>query len=252
MRGSPPLVQGTAPGAESTPPMTAKERAYLYLRDAILTGRLPVGSVLGEAALAHELQMSRTPVREGLQRLVQDRLLDVGQRRQLVVRTISMGERREVFLMRAALEGAVVREACRSISEDTLDELRALLFRLQRAADAGTMERFIDLDERFHLKLAAGADLFLFQKVLTDLRALVRLMGLEALRQPKRMQRVIGEHEAILEALERRDEVEAAEAMQRHLSSTIAVLEEKHAMSVHRRSGIGAAGQCVAPLAEKD
>lgn len=83
----------------------------------------------------------------------------------------------------------------------------------------------LDLDERFHLELAAQADLRLIARVLTDLRAFIRLIGVDALRQPRRMEQVIIEHQEILDAIERRDEPSAVAAMERHLTNTAAVLE---------------------------
>ena len=206
----------------------ARQVAYERLRQAILLGRIPVGAVLDTSALADELEMSRTPVREALQQLLQERLVERGQRRQMVVRRIPDGERHEIFLMRDALERSVVRRAAEAISEDHLDELRALLYRQRRAGQDGDLERFILLDERFHFRLAEAASLPMFRKVLGELRAFIRLIGFAAVAQPGRMEQVAAEHEAVLEALEKRDPQLAAERMGIHLKATEEVLGQRH------------------------
>lgn len=203
----------------------AKERAYAYLRDGILTGGIGVGARLGADALAQTLGMSRTPVREALQLLVQEGLVEPADRRQVMVRRFSQHARHEIFLMRHALETAVVREACSSITDEALDELRLLLFQLERARD-GDLAKFIDLDERFHVTLADRAGLPMFREALVRLRAFLRLMGLDALRRPGRTEQVLSEHRAVLEALEARDPEVAASAMARHLRTTKQVLDE--------------------------
>jgi DNA-binding GntR family transcriptional regulator len=207
--------------------LSARQRAYTLLRQGILAGRIPVSTVLDTTKVAHELRMSRTPVREALQQLLQEGLVERGQRRQMVVRRIPAEQRREIFLMRDALERAVVRRAAEAVSEDDLDDLRALLYRQRRASEAGDDERFIELDERFHLRLAEAANLPTFRKVLAELRAFIRLIGIAAIAQPGRMDQVTAEHEAILDAVENGDPDLAATAMRDHLTATEEVLGRK-------------------------
>lgn len=200
--------------------LPARQLAYERLRRGILLGRIPVGTVLDTSTLAGELEMSRTPVREALQQLLQEGLLERAQRRQMVVRRIPEDERHEIFLMRDALERVSVARAAKAISEDDLDELRALVYRQRRAGQEGDPERFIELDERFHFRLAEAAGLPTFRKVLGELRAFIRLIGIAAIAQPGRMDQVTAEHEAVLEALEKRDSALAAERMRDHLRAT--------------------------------
>jgi DNA-binding GntR family transcriptional regulator len=74
------------------------DRAYEELRRRILRRDLAAGTVLAEAELARQLGMSRTPVRQALHLLLQEGLVEVGPRRQVVVRGISSERRREIFL----------------------------------------------------------------------------------------------------------------------------------------------------------
>ncbi len=196
------------------------DRAHAQLRKAILHGEIPVGTILAEAELAEELRISRTPVREALRMLLQEELVEVGPRRQLVVPGMSPERRREVFLIREALEALSVTTATQAMSLDRIDELRLLTMRQRRAANADDAETFMDLDEQFHLELAEGAGLPMLVRFIGQMRAFTRLLGVEALRRPGRMAKVVEEHEAIVDAIEARDEPAAREAMSSHLHAT--------------------------------
>lgn len=193
------------------------ERAYREVRDAILRGDYPVGAVLAEDDLAARVGSSRTPVRQALQRLLQEGLVEVGRRRQVIVRGVTPELRHEILLVREALEGLAVRRACEVMTMEEVDYLRLLLMRQRRAAQAESEEEFIGLDEEFHLRIAEGARLPLLHRFLSQIRGFVRLMRVQARRHPSHMLAVLAEHEVIVDALERRDSGGALAALSTHL-----------------------------------
>jgi DNA-binding GntR family transcriptional regulator len=203
----------------------ASNRAYDYLRTGILKGEIPVGAVLAEGTLAEKLGISRTPVREALRLLLQEELLETGPRRQLFVRSIPPEQRREIMLLREALERLAVSEAARHMPIDEIDYLRLTVMRQRRAGKAGGLEVFMDLDEEFHSRIASGASLPLLVRFLGQLRAFIRLMGGQAAVLPGRMGEVVAEHERIIDALEARDEEVAVQAMIDHLERTAAAVD---------------------------
>jgi GntR family transcriptional regulator, rspAB operon transcriptional repressor len=192
------------------------ERAYAFAREEILRGAWPVGTVLAEDDLAARIGISRTPVRHALQLLLQEGFLEVGPRRQLVVRDLAK-HRDEIVLLREALEGVALRRACETMSVEEIDLLRLLLMRQRRAAEAQAEDDFIELDEQFHLAIAEGAKLPLLHAFLTQLRGFVRLMRVGTKRHPTHLMAVLREHEAIVDALERRDVRAALQALTTHL-----------------------------------
>lgn len=212
--------------AQDDPGLAASERAYVQLRAGILRAVLPSGTLLNEADVAASLGISRTPVRSALGKLLQEGLVESGSRRQLYVRGFAPAERDEVIMLREALERAAVKAACKTIELSEIDELRLILIRQGRAADQDDVETFIDLDEQFHLGIARGGRLPILQKFLSQLRAYIRMMGLRVATQQGRMNDVLKEHEAILQALEARDEQAALKSLDRHLSLTYALLEQ--------------------------
>lgn len=193
------------------------ESAYERIRDDILNGKIAVASALSEVDIARRLGISRTPVRHALGRLRQEGLLEIGPRRQSIVRGFTAEHREELLMIRQALEGAALRKACAIVTRDDLDPLRVTLLRQQRAAAEGWEEDFVQLDERFHLEIAQLAGMPILFDFLSQLRGFVRVMRLGTKRPPEHMAQVAAEHEEIIEALERREAQAAVDALTRHL-----------------------------------
>jgi len=194
------------------------DTAYTRLRDGILRGDPPPGSILDQRQLAETLDSSRTPVREALRRLLQEGLVELGSRRQVIVRDFTPKHRREIQYLRGALEPVAVRRACEVMEIDDLDQLRLDLMKQLRAARAGLNEEFLDLDERFHLRIADGAQLPILRAFLGQLGGFVRVATLGAKRPPEVLRQIVGEHERIVDAIEARDAGAAVAALEDHLS----------------------------------
>jgi DNA-binding GntR family transcriptional regulator len=202
----------------------AGERAYQAIRTAIVRGTLRAGTVLGEDELAGALGISRTPVRSALQTLLAEHLVESGPRRQVIVRGVSPEERREVMLLREALERVAVTEACARITIDEVDHLRLILIRQRRAAVNEAVEDFIDLDDQFHIGIAESARLPMLVRFLGQIRAISRIMGLRAVTREGRFEQVLDEHDGIVTALEARDAGAALKAIDAHLANTSRIL----------------------------
>jgi DNA-binding GntR family transcriptional regulator len=192
--------------------------AYTYVRSAILRGEFPMGSVLAETELARTLGSSRTPVRHALSLLLKEGLLEVGPRRQLIVRGFTPDHRREIAELREALEVIAVRHACSVVTDDDLDQLRLLVLRQRRAAAASDQEAFLELDERFHLKIAEAANLPILYGLLSQLRGFVRVARLDVERPAAVLAEVTEEHDSLIDALELRDAEAAVDALLAHLN----------------------------------
>ena len=196
------------------------ERAYDYIRDGILRGQFPDGSVLAEGEVAEALGHSRTPVRQALGLLLQEGLVELGPRRQLIVRGFTPEHRTELLALREALETVSVRRACEVMTIEDIDYLRLLLIRQRRAAKTGAEDDFIELDEEFHLRIAQGARLPILVRFLEQLRGFVRVLRLGTKRHPSHLIQVLIEHETIVDTIERRDPDAAEAALREHLHTS--------------------------------
>ncbi len=209
-------VPPVAPRAKrGQPAPTLTESAYEHVRLSILRGRFSVGSIVAERQVADELGISKTPVRQALQMLRREGLLEVGRRRQLIVRGFDARHRAEVLEIREALEQISVRHAAREMPVEEIDYLRLLVMRQQRAVQAGRDDDFVDLDEEFHIRLAEGADLPIVAKSIAQLRGFVRIMRLGM--NARDASHAVTEHTEILDAIEARDVERATEALFTHL-----------------------------------
>ena len=205
------------PSSRESPRRSLNDKAYEHLRQAILGGDLPVGTIIAETKVAEDLGISKTPVRQALQLLRTEGLLEVGPRRQLVVRGFSAAHRNEVLRVREALEEIAVETACRVISVDDIDMLRLLLLRQGRAADAYDENAFLVLDEEFHVLIAKSANLPIVARLLEQMRGFARIMRLGKTQPPEHLQDILVEHTRIVDAIEKRDVVTAQAALHEHL-----------------------------------
>ncbi len=194
------------------------ERAYTYVREGILDGRIPAGTVLTEEEIAEAIGSSRTPVRHALSQLLHEGLVQIGSRRQLIVRGFTPEHRAEILMLRQALEGVAVRRASEVMTEEAIDGLRLNVMGQRRAAAEGREDDLIDLDEAFHLAIAAGARLPLLEGLLRQLREFVRVARLGLHRPPQVLVQVVAEHEQIVDAIEARDAAAAHTALIDHLT----------------------------------
>ena len=203
------------------------ERAYTYLREGIMRGDFPPGSVLAEEEVAATLGTSRTPVRQALGLLLQEGFVEVGSRRQVVVRGFTPEHKAEILMLREALEGVAVRRACEVMQLEDIDQLHVLLRRMRRAAEDGREEDFLDLDEEFHLEIAEGAQLPILYSLLSQLRGFIRVARLGSRRPPAVLNQVVAEHEEIVDALEHRDAETALDALVEHLHKSEYAIDDK-------------------------
>jgi DNA-binding GntR family transcriptional regulator len=207
----------THPTAQAGRRRSLNDRAYDYLRQGILSGDIPVGTIIAETKVAEDLGISKTPVRQALQLLRTEGLLEVGPRRQLVVRGFSAAHRNEILRIREALEEIAVETACRVITLDDIDMLRLLLLRQGRAADAYNENNFLVLDEEFHVSIAKSANLPIVARLLEQMRGFARMMRLGKTQPPEHLRDILVEHTRILDAIEQRDEKAARAALHEHL-----------------------------------
>lgn len=127
------------------------------LRTAIFTGALPVGSPIGEVEMSSQLGVSRSPLRESTQRLVQEGLLTASPGRGMRVSVIGPEHVADVYDARLAIEGQAVRLIIRSGAAAVLDRLENAYNELV-AVSAGTDARAIgDADLAFHRELVDSA-----------------------------------------------------------------------------------------------
>ncbi|MFC4946724.1 GntR family transcriptional regulator [Pseudonocardia sp. GCM10023141] len=135
---------------------TLTSLVFIAIRDRIVDASLPPGSRVGEAMLAAQLQVSKTPVREALLRLRHIGLVEPG-RTGLRVVAPSAATIRAAFELRSVLESASGRYAASRRTDREASRIRRLADESLDAALAGSVAEFLELDRAFHLAIAGAA-----------------------------------------------------------------------------------------------
>ncbi len=205
-------------GAEAKPASAnsgVTTAAHERLRGMVLSGFLPGGSVVQERELSDLLGVSRTPVREALQRLEGEGFLE-RRGRFLCVQSVSVTEVLEMLAVRQLLECEATRAACGRISADAIHAIRA---RMEGMADAAEVsdDAHWAADDLLHLTIARESGNALLLRLVGELRQKTRLFGLR--RIPSRFGPGKEEHLAILDALAAGDSGRAVDLMRTHIGN---------------------------------
>lgn len=131
------------------------ERVTRHLRDAIFDGHLPPGTPIRQETVARELGTSRIPVREALRRLEVEGLVAIVPHRSARVATLDFEECLEIYKIRERIEPLAFAESVGRLGEDALATAGRLCEEIE--ASVGDLNRWIDLDRRFHLVCYAAA-----------------------------------------------------------------------------------------------
>jgi DNA-binding GntR family transcriptional regulator len=192
------------------------------LREAIIELRLRPGEPLREVALAEQLGVSKTPLREAFARLEQEGLVETTSFKGAVVTGYSERDLNEIYELRALLEGAAARAAAERSTDDTLDALRDLVVRSRELRDVGDLVGLAELLGRFDLIVYAQVTNERIAALIENLRAHLTRIGKLTEAIPGRVEASVEEHAAIVDALVARDPDEAERLMRVHIGSVLA------------------------------
>jgi len=189
-----------------------KGEAYSNIKSAIMSGELLPGTQLSPADLATQYGMSRTPVRDALNALVQEGLVEVQPRRGYFVSHITVRDVEEVFQLRLILETASAELAATRITPDQIEQLARLSSRYV-AGDPESYRSYLDENRQFHLTVAEAAGNRLLVGVLREtLEQMHRFLVLR-LDLSDDADQMLAEHYLLLDAFRKRDSARAREAM---------------------------------------
>ncbi|SFT89268.1 DNA-binding transcriptional regulator, GntR family [Geodermatophilus amargosae] len=196
---------------------TLRERALDSVRSAIISGQYRPGDHLSEVELAGSLGVSRGTVREALRHLQQEGLVSAGNRGMLRVSSLTSVEVRELFQVRAALEGMAVRAIIASPRrQDAVRALRAALEQLSEEAE--DFPARVDADLAFHLQLCRLSGNSMLVESWRHLEGRMRVAILNgAAWQAPMMAR--DRHAPIVDAIEGADEAVALRIVDEHMTS---------------------------------
>lgn len=190
------------------------------LRELVVNGTYAPGAQLSEVELARRFGVSRGPIRESLQRLVQEGLLRSEQHRGVFIPTMSEDDIADIYVAREAIEGAAVRQAMAAGQGKALAaKLRGLVDEMAKAAKAGRWVGVADADMRFHSELVAAADSARLSRMFSTLVDETRVLLALHTALPSRVD-AVAEHASIVTALEADDPDAIAAALEVHFTQS--------------------------------
>ena len=201
------------------------------LRSDILHARLRPGELLSENQLAQRMGVSRTPVREAIQRLVREGLVRVLPQRGSQVSLLSRQRIREALFVREAVESHVIRQLLASPPDTAaLDTVAGCIDRQAEAMAAQNLEAMMRCDETFHhtlLGLCRMEGVWPIVAQARDMHQRVRAIALPELHSGDR---ALQDHHAILQALRLHDVEGATREMGNHLRQNEILTEQVAAL----------------------
>jgi DNA-binding GntR family transcriptional regulator len=209
---------GTASGTRS-------DGAYQRLREDILTGKIRPNQRLIEEELAELLQVSRTPVREGLKRLAAEGLV-FSRRRGWVVREHSNEEIREIYEARAALEGYCARLAAKRGTASQVEQIAAI-HRTWPNRGRISHKQWVEVNDRFHDAIVIAAHNRRLAELIRANREYYFNFQVAQLYSEQEVAASLAGHDAIVRALLARDPDRAEKEMRKHIELALRVMIAK-------------------------
>ena len=210
---TPRLHQPEAANARSL-----SDQAYFRLRELIVTLELEPGSLVRERELMARLGLGRTPVREALRRLAQERLVEVYPRHGIFVSSVDVGDLAALSEVRGSLEAFAGRLAAKRATDAERDEAAALLVELDEAAGQHDERTLIELDQRIHRHVYRCAHNPFLEATLNEYYVLTLRVWFVALDRVSRLEDAVQEHRSLLEAIRDGDGDGAERIMRDHVA----------------------------------
>ena len=207
--------------------LSTKDLVYLELKNRIIEGFLKPNQSVNEDQLAAELEVSRTPVREAVQRLETEELIIRLPNGRLKVAPISAREVNEIFAVRGLLEGLVAKEAIQKAGDEDIRELGEITVKIVEAAEQDRRSDVVRYGSEFHAFLYRLSGNKTAAKILNQLNDhIARYRRLGPTRNLERSRQAAREHQEMFEAARNRDATLVEELMRRHISNSLAAAIE--------------------------
>lgn len=218
-----PLLDAPTPGAGGA--VRLADDVYRTLRGDILMGRLRPRDHLVEVDLAVRLKVSRTPIRESLQRLAADGLI-VSHRRRWIVYEHTLDEIKDIYEVRMALEGYAARLACQRATAEQVQALQDFFEQRPREPRRGN-SWFVDFNTAFHQLITEAANNAYFQRLADSNRFYSFNNQLAQHYDLRDVDESNHQHAQILEAIVGRDPDAAERAARNHVDFSLQLIVQR-------------------------
>ncbi|WP_459615830.1 GntR family transcriptional regulator [Bordetella sp. 2513F-2] len=204
----------------------AAPQVFEKLRELIVSLELKPGTVLSRGELAEAFGLSQTPIRDALSQLRDEGLVDIFPQHTTEVSRIDVAAARQAHFLRRSLELEIVRELAGRDDPGLVERLQAHIDVQRANRGADRYHRFLDADRAFHREMHEAAGVGgLWQLEQRYSGHVDRLRRLH-LPESGKAERILNDHQRIVEAIARRDAAAAQDALRAHLSGTLSQVDE--------------------------
>ncbi len=200
-------------------------RVFNRLREDILSGKYKENDELREMTIGAELGVSRTPVREALRQLEFEGLVSIIPNKGAYVIGISKKDLKDIYEMRARLEGLCARWATKNVTDENISRLEEISDLSEFHYAKKKFDKVLELDNEFHELLYEMADSKMLYKTLSDFHHYLEIIRKKTLSSDERVCASIKEHKDIVEAIKAKDKDRAEELAILHMKNTIKNIE---------------------------
>lgn len=204
------------PGAEQSSLLGVSDEAYRRIRQMLMDGALPPNTVIPEMSLAKDLGISRTPVREGLRRLQAEGLMKKIPNRGFLVVELSRDELRDVYSVRAVLEGLASEQAAERAGRVDVARLEDLMEAMSGTLEEENYSKLSELNREFHAAVASASGNAFLRSMLESVDAISQRFRPAAVGSEKRRREAHVEHGELLERIRNGRSQEAKELAGQH------------------------------------
>lgn len=176
-------------------------RVFNKLREEILSGKYKENDELKEAAVAEELGVSRTPVREAFRQLELEGLIRIVPNKGAYVTGISSADVADIYEIRSLLEGLCAKWATKKITKDAIEEMEETILLSEFHLAKEHFEQLTELDNRFHMQLYEACESKMLIHLLKDFHQYVQKERQKTLSDKERSRAAVAEHKSIMEAI---------------------------------------------------
>ncbi|MCU0819908.1 MAG: GntR family transcriptional regulator [Beijerinckiaceae bacterium] len=201
--------------------MTLHDAALNQIRDMIIEGKLAPGMRINEGQVGAMLGVSRTPLREAIKSLVGEGLVEILPAKGAVVRRFSIEDIRDILEVIKALEQSAARLACERASDAEIATIAALHEEMLALYRSRNRLAYFKLNQAIHSALVRASGNPVLSETHEQLQARIKRIRFIGNETPDRWAGAVEDHEAMIEALRRRDAPALVEAVGVHLDRTL-------------------------------
>lgn len=203
------------------------DQVFEKLESDIITGVYPRGEILTELKLVEQLGVSRTPIREALRRLEQERLIEESGKGSVVL-GITVEDLMDIMEIRQRVEGLAAYYATKNMTDDDLEKLRSISELQDFYYAKRDLERLRQMDDQFHNMIYELSGRTVLRDALQPLHRKTQRYRKQSISDDARLERSICEHKEIFQAMEAKDPEKAEELVTKHISNAKEYMIGRH------------------------